>query len=132
MFNFEKLLAYQETKRLVTNVFSIADKMTSDDVLKYQIKKSVIAVPSTIAEGMSHATNEEKIQYLDIAYCLLAKVYTQLQLAYDLRYITNGDMEYISNEMQEAGKIVLGLKRKLRGDVYIPREDNYSRDDATI
>lgn len=137
MFNFEKLLAYQETKKLAKTVLAMVDRMgEADEVLKKQIKKSVIDVPSVIAEGMSHATNKEKIQYLDTAYCSLAKVYTQMQLASDLTYISEEDMSYVSNGLQETGKIVLGLKRKLRGEIYDRRDDSreegYSHEEESI
>lgn len=134
MFNFEKLIAYQETKKLVSNVYTLADKINAPegDVVKKQIKKAVLEVPCAIAEGMSLATTNEKIVHLDAAYCNIARVYTMLQMAVELNYIAAADLEAISEEMLEISKVVLGLKRKLKGDSFGSREDYSSRYDRTV
>lgn len=128
MFNFEKLIAYQETKKLVVNVYALAEKITAPEgeVVKKQIKKAVVEVPCSIAQGMSLATTNEKIAHLDIAYCNIARVYTLLQMAVELKYITASALDAIAEEMLEISKVVLGLKRKLKGDSYSSMRDDYS------
>lgn len=127
MFNFEKLIAYQETKKAVVEVYALVEKFDDPEgeVLKNQIKKSVVCVPTYIAEGMSLATTGEKIQYLDKAYCSIAKVYSLLQMAVELNFISSDDMQFVSTKLLETSKVVLGLKRKLRGDNMAVRDDFY-------
>lgn len=133
MFNFEKLIAYQETKKLVVDVYELTEKIysTESDVVKKEIKKTVLEVPCAIAEGMSLATTNEKIKYLDVAYCKIARVHTLLQMAAELRYIAASELETISDELLEVSKVVLGLKRKLKGDSYAPREEYTPRVERT-
>lgn len=133
MFNFEKLIAYQETKKLVVNVYALANKINNPEaeVVKKQIRKAVVEVPCSIAEGMSLATTNEKIAHLDTAYCTVARVYTLLQMAVELKYIAAADLEAIADEMLEISKVVLGLKRKLKGDSSM-RDDSYRTERGSI
>ena len=128
MFNFEKLIAYQETKKLVSHVYTLAEKISNaeGEVIKKQIKKAAVEVPCSIAEGMSLATTSEKIAHLDKAYCSIARVYTLLQLAVELGYVAIADLDAISEELLEISKVVLGLKRKLKGDSYSGVRDDYA------
>lgn len=131
MFNFEKLIAYQETKKLVGNIYAIAEKISlpEGEVIKKQIKKTVVEVPCVIAEGMSLATTAEKILRLDVAYSTIARVYTLLQISVELGFIDAPDFDAISEDMLEVSKVVLGLKRKLKGDTVSSREDYQSRNE---
>lgn len=131
MFNFEKLIAYQETKKLVGNIYAIAEKISlpEGEVIKKQIKKTVVEVPCVIAEGMSLATTAEKILRLDIAYSTIARVYTLLQISVELGFVDTPDFDAISEDMLEVSKVVLGLKRKLKGDTVSSREDYQSRNE---
>lgn len=130
MFNFEKLIAYQETKKLVGSVYTFAGKISQPEgeVLKKQIKKTIVEVPCAIAEGMSLATTAEKIVRLDVAYSTIARVNTLLQIAVELGFVNASELDAMSEEMLEVSKVVLGLKRKLRGDTYY-REDYSSRNE---
>ena len=52
-YSFEKLLAYQSTRKLVVSVYRLMDKFPSSEryALCDQLRRAIISVPSNIAEG---------------------------------------------------------------------------------
>jgi four helix bundle protein len=113
MFSFEQLTVYQETRKLIKYIYFITDKLPSkeDFGLKSQIKRAAISIASNIAEGSGRNSIKEKIHFVSIAYGSLMEVYCQLQIAYDLNYISLELFNDIAKDIHDIAKMLSGLKK---------------------
>lgn len=111
-FQFEKLNAWQEARKLVANVYRLLEKFpkTENYALCDQLRRAAISVPSNIAEGTGRMAVKEQIHFLEIAFGSLMEVYCQLQIAVDLGYITPEDLQETKREIFTTSKLISGLR----------------------
>ena len=111
-FQFEKLNAWHEARKLVLNVYQLLEKFpkTENYALCDQLRRAVVSVPSNIAEGMGRLAIKEQIHFLEIAYASLMEVYCQLQIAVDLGYITPEDLQIVKRKIFTTSKLISGLR----------------------
>lgn len=95
IFAFEQLDVYQVARRYVKNVYLLSDKFPQkeDFALTSQICRAAVSITSNIAEGTSRFSIKDKSHFIEIAYGSLMETYSQLQVAFDLGYITQSDIE---------------------------------------
>lgn len=75
-----------------------------------QLRRSVTSIPSNIAEGSGRYSVKEKIHFIEIAYGSLTEVLCQLDIAHDLRYITDDDFNNEQDRISIIGKQLSGLR----------------------
>ena len=111
-FQFEKLNAWQEARKLVVNVYQLLEKFPKSEnyALCDQLRRAVVSVPSNIAEGSGRLAFKEQIHFLEIAYASLMEVYCQLQIAVDLSYITPDDLQIVKRKIFTTSKLISGLR----------------------
>ena len=111
-FQFEKLNAWQEARKLVVNVYQLLEKFpkTENYALCDQLRRAVVSVPSNIAEGTGRLAIKEQIHFLEIAYASLMEVYCQLQIAVDLGYITPEVLQIVKRKIFTTSKLISGLR----------------------
>lgn len=95
IFAFEQLDVYQVARRYVKNVYLLSDKFPQkeDFALTSQIRRAAVSITSNIAEGTSRFSIKDKSHFIEIAYGSLMETYSQLQVAMDLGYITQSNIE---------------------------------------
>jgi len=111
LFAFEKLKAYKYARALVRSVYKLLRKLPYDekDALRNQLQRAVISVPSNIAEGMGRKTIKAKLQFIEYSYSSLMEVLCQLQLANDLDYISEDELNDERLHIQDTARIISGL-----------------------
>lgn len=111
-FGFEKLTAYQRGKEYVKLVYKLLKIFPQEEryALCDQLRRASISVTSNIAEGMSHSSNKDKMHFLDIAYGSLMETFSQMDVAYDLDYITSDDLDAVRQCAISVLKPLSGLK----------------------
>lgn len=69
-FYYRKLKVYHQSKRLVTNIYSLTKTFPLQEQygLTNQIQRAAISIPSNIAEGMGRFSLKERIHFLEIAH----------------------------------------------------------------
>ncbi|MBO4722456.1 MAG: four helix bundle protein [Muribaculaceae bacterium] len=112
-FQFEKLDAWQEARKLVAKTYRLTEKfpITEQYALANQLQRAAVSVPSNIAEGSGRVAVKENIHFLEIAFGSLMEVYCQLQLAVDLGYISDEDMKSIKSDIFTTSKLISGLRK---------------------
>ena len=110
-FQFEKLNAWQEARKLVVIVYQLLEKFpkTENYALCDQLRRAVVSVPSNIAEGTGRLAIKEQIHFLEIAYASLMELYCQLQIAVDLGYITPEELQLVKRKVFTTSKLISGL-----------------------
>jgi len=86
---YENLKVWQESMELVEIIYKLTSTFPNDEVfnLTSQIKRSVVSIPSNIAEGKGRNSDKEFKQFLFIARGSLFELRTQLEIARRLNYI---------------------------------------------
>jgi len=116
--NFREMSLWKDTAGFAVKVYKITDdsKFNKDFALKEQIRKSVISIPSNIAEGFERQNNNEFIVFLRIAKASCAELLTQLYIAKEIGRIHNElylELETISvNVSRKIGGFIAYLKSK--------------------
>ena len=111
-FSFEDLDVYQAARKLVRDVYRLQQKFpqTETYALGDQIRRSASSVTSNIAEGSGRNSFKEKAHFIEIAYGSLMEAFSQLQIAQDLGYLTEQDIDTIRPQFISVAKMLSGLK----------------------
>jgi four helix bundle protein len=114
---FEELEAWKAARELVKAIYDLAGSgaLRRDRVLRDQICRAAISIPSNIAEGFGRESRAEFLQFLAIAKGSLAEVQAQLYLALDQQYL---GAEWFQAPQEQAGttqRLIAGLMRYLKG-----------------
>jgi len=86
--------------QLAKDVYKYTDAMPAKEMygLTSQIRRSVVSIPSNIAEGAARKGTKEFIQFLYIALGSVAELETQLILVVDLEMLP--DNSTVNNDLQ--------------------------------
>lgn len=113
---FQDLEAWKFGRVITRDVYAATklDKFSRDFALCNQIRRAAVSVMSNIAEGFDRKGDREFIQFLSIAKASCSEVYSQLYVALDQDYITQGQFEQITGSVEETSRIIAGLIRYLQ------------------
>ncbi len=100
---------------LVDDVYILTSKLPVFEqyALSSQMRRSVVSIPSNIAEGQGRQTNKEFINFLYIANGSRCELETQLSIAVRQNYITKEQAKPVYTECQEIGKMLTKLIQSL-------------------
>ena len=114
MNSFRSLNAYIKAKELVTKIYMLLKKFPKEEqyALCDQLRRAVISIPSNIAEGSGRMTCKDQSHFYSIAYGSLMEVLAQLDVAYDIGYITKEEFQYLENLIDIEAKLLTGLVNK--------------------
>ena len=111
-FSFERLEVWQEARKLVVDAYNLVRKFPKEEryALRDQIRRAVVSIPSNIAEGSGRVSLKEKMHFVEIAYGSLMEVYCQLQIAVDLKFIDEIELEKIRTRFSLISSMLTGLR----------------------
>ena len=111
---YKKLEVYTVGKELVLHVYELLKRFPKEEqyALCDQLRRAVISVPSNIAEGLGRLSEEEQVRFIEIAYGSLLEVETQLELACDLHYISEEDLDGVMALVDREAKLLSGLRSR--------------------
>ena len=113
LFAFEKLEVYQIARQYVKNIYELSDAFPAkeDFALTSQIRRAAVSITSNIAEGTSRFSLKDKSHFIEIAYGSLMETYSQIQVAVDLMYLKNEDIETLQPLVIELRNRLSALRR---------------------
>ena len=116
MNSFRKLNAYIYAKDLVKMVYELLKKFPREEqyALCDQLRRSVISLPSNIAEGTGRVSAKDQAHFFTIAYGSLMEVLAQMDVAYDLGYITSDEFNNIETLIDTEAKLLTSLTAKCK------------------
>ena len=117
-YEYKNLDAYKESKALVIWVYALIKKFPREEqyALCDQLRRSVISVPSNIAEGSGRTSAKDQAHFFEMAFGSLMEVNCQIDIAHDLGYITKDDVENIEKHVRPIAALLSGLRRKILGE----------------
>jgi len=99
----------------VADVYKITGNFPKEEVygLTSQIRRAAVSIPSNIAEGSARQSDKEFIQFLYVALGSLVETETQLIISKEIGYLN--DISYLSQEVENIRKMLVGLIKHLKG-----------------
>src|SRR5215210_7381743 len=90
---FEDVEGWKKARLLTRELYSVTMKgeFARDFALRDQIRRAAISVMSNIAEGFEREGNKEFRQFLSLAKGSASEIRSQLYIALDAGYLTQGD-----------------------------------------
>ena len=119
MHNFKKLDVWDRSINLAVKVYREMQVSEMDNALRWQLTKTIISIPSNIAEGCGRDTEKQFINFLQISTGSCCELETQLLLAIELRFLEPEKIYQLISETQEIRKVLCTLinrtKQRLTG-----------------
>jgi four helix bundle protein len=115
MNNFKELKVWQKSMDLVVDVYKLTKKYPADERfgLISQSNRCSVSVPSNIAEGAGRRTNKDFARFLGFSSGSSFELETQLILAQKLGYITEEDLNSVSDNIDHIQKMLYKLQESL-------------------
>ena len=109
---YRDLAVWQKSVQLVKLVYAQIKEFPSEEkfALADQLRRSVISIPSNIAEGNGRASNKDYAHFLSIARGSLYEAINQLDIAESLGYVQHS--EEIENLAIELRKMLFSMIKK--------------------
>lgn len=109
--NFEDLKVWQQGMLLCKEIYTITqyEVYAKDYGLKDQIRRSAISIPSNISEGFERDSQKQFLYFLAIAKGSCGELRTQLHLAFELGYITEGERDILKDHCIQSSKQLSGF-----------------------
>lgn len=119
MHNFEKLLFWQKSIELSKEVYIVCADLPNDEKfgLISQIKRSVISIPSNIAEGAGRNNDSEFFHFLGIANASSFELQTQLILIRELNLLDAEKVNSLISKLNEIQRMIYSFKANLKSNL---------------
>ena len=117
-YEYKNLDAYKESRALVILVYMLLKKFPREEqyALCDQLRRAVISIPSNIAEGSGRTSAKDQAHFFEMAFGSLMEVNCQIDIAHDLGYITNEDIENVEKHVRPIAALLSSLRRKILGE----------------
>ena len=113
--NYKELNVWQKSFELCIEIYRITAKFPNEERygLTSQIRRSVVSIPSNIAEGYGRKTTVDYIRMLYISYGSVCELETQILLAGDLGFIERGELDIAKTNLAEIERMLKALIKSL-------------------
>jgi len=113
--NYKELKVWQKSYELCLEIYRITAKFPKEERygLTSQIRRSVVSIPSNIAEGYGRKTTRDYIRMLYISYGSVCELETQILLAGDLDLIEKGELRTLNKDIAEIERMLKALIKSL-------------------
>lgn len=117
MAHYKTLKAWQHAQRLAIECVRMSRGFPDYEqaALADQLRRACYSVPLNIAEGNTRQGSRECRRFLDTARGSLAEVETIVEMARELGYIAPADFGRLEALVNETGRTLYGLLRKVSG-----------------
>jgi four helix bundle protein len=108
---FTDLEAWKEARVIVKMVYDCILSFPKEELygLQSQIKRSVISIPSNIAEGCGRSHPKDTVRFFYIARGSAYELETQLYLSYDLNFIDDITLNLLLEKLTKIRILLSGL-----------------------
>ena len=113
---FEELECWKEARNFVKLIYELTkkDRFRKDFELVGQIKRSAISSMANIAEGFHRNSSKEFMRFLDYSRSSIAETLSHSYIALDQKYISQSEIEKVSQQAEIVWKKVNNFISYLR------------------
>ena len=118
MADFRNLVVWQKANKLSVQTAKAVEgfRGNAGSILRGQLLRSTFSIQSNIAEGSSKRSDREFSRYVRIALGSSTESANHLILVRDLGLIDDQRFADLTSRLDEVGKMLSGLEKRLRGD----------------
>ena len=116
----KKLDVWKESVALATDIYKLTEGFPKSEIygLVSQMRRAAVSVPSNIAEGAARNSDKEFAQFLNIAGGSLSELDTQLEIAFNLKYISLEERDDIDRKLEhitiKLGGLITAIRKKMK------------------
>ena len=116
-YSYKNLEVYKESKTLVKQVYAFIRKFPREEqyALCDQLRRAVISIPSNLAEGSGRTSAKDQAHFFEMAFGSLMEVDCQIDIAYDLDYVSSDEHEEVSLQISQVAALLSGMRNKCLG-----------------
>jgi len=117
MADFRNLIVWQKANKLSVTTAEAVEGMRghAGTILRGQLLRSIFSIQANIAEGSSKRSDRDFARYVRIALGSSTESANHLILVRDLKLIDDACFAILSSKLDEVGKMLSGLEKRLRG-----------------
>lgn len=111
------MIVWQKAMDLVEEIYRLVGELPKDERfnLVSQMTRSVVSIPSNIAEGFRRSSEKSFKQFLLIAFGSGAELETQIEIVKRLKLTKEYDLSKITNLLEEVMKLLNSfIKRQIQ------------------
>ena len=114
--SYKDLVVWQKSMDPVVEVYALVKKLPKEETyaLSDQMRRSVVSIPSNIAEGYTRNSTVEYLRFLSIANGSRTELETQLIICTRIQYLTEKDTEKALAMSDEIGRIIYSIIGRLK------------------
>ena len=96
--NHKRLEVWKESIELVKIIYTMTANFPKSELfgLTSQLRRAGVSIVSNIAEGCSRKSSVERKRFFEISRSSLVEIDTQLEISLNLNYLTNEDLDNLS------------------------------------
>ncbi|MCL7753342.1 four helix bundle protein [Polaribacter sp. Z022] len=116
MKTFRDLLVWQKSMSFVTEIYAESKSFPKEETfgLNSQIRRSAVSIPSNISEGYGREGVNDYLRFLNIAIASLFELQTQLEIAFNLKYIKKEDFDTLYESSREIERMLSSFIRSIK------------------
>lgn len=113
-FTYRDLRVYQHAKDYVIYVYNLLKQFPKEEnyALCDQLRRACVSIPSNIVEGMSRTSSKEQLHFIEFAYGSLCETMCQLEIAHELKFISDVDLKQAETRTTAIAQMLSGLRNK--------------------
>lgn len=113
VYPFEKLRVWQDSRRLVRQVYATTRKFPRSEVyaLTSQTNRAALSVAANLAEGSSRTSRRDQAHFSQIAYGSLMEVACLLILGVDLEFLGSEEESQLRDEIEAISRQLTALRK---------------------
>lgn len=116
MNTFRGLFVWQKSMTFVTDIYQLTTTFPKEEIygLTSQIRRSSISISSNIAEGYGRDGDNDYLRFLNISMSSLFEIQTQLEISFNLKFITENQFNKIHGDSREIERMLSSFIRKIK------------------
>ena len=118
MKDFRDLLVWKKAHAFTLKIYAATRSFPREEQygIVSQLRRSVVSIPTNVAEGCGRSSEVEFARYLEIAFGSACESEYLLLLSLDLGYLDNAKHTSLTDDICEIKRMLHGLIKKLRAD----------------
>lgn len=116
MHRYKELKFWQISRNFCKDIYVITNKLPQEEKfgLVSQLRRASVSIPSNIAEGASRKSNKDFSRFLTIALGSCYEIDTQLLISFDLKFISENDLELLQDKLNQIIKMMSKFNSTLK------------------
>jgi len=120
MKTHKDLDAWKHAMDLVTEIYSVTTSFPKEELygLTSQMRRSVVSIPSNIAEGAARKSDREMSKFLHISLGSIAELETQVIISERLSYLSGDQSTPLLVKIKKVSQVLQGLTRSIESNIH--------------